>query len=154
MQDQDEFEIIDTSQEGSSVVVSGAMSPTLSARTLRILSAADVNEVVKSLTPAELLSNQSSVFTSYTSSHTVDDSADVQVPLRTTVNLPDHRLLVMPARLAGPGLGTAIKLVSVPSQGAEGLPGTTVVMDEATGSVKAVVNARELTALRNAAGRF
>lgn len=121
-------------------------------QTLRVLSAEDVALIVKQLSPAQLLANQSNVFESYTRSHLPDDAKAIQVPLRTTVNLPDHRLLVMPARLAGPDLGTAIKLVSVPSAGADGLPGTTVVMDESTGSVKAVVNARELTALRNAAG--
>jgi ornithine cyclodeaminase/alanine dehydrogenase-like protein (mu-crystallin family) len=123
-------------------------------QTLRVLSAKDVARIVKQLSPAQLLANQSNVFKSYTKSHTPDDAKAIQVPLRTTVDLPDHRLLVMPARLAGPDLGTAIKLVSVPSAGADGLPGTTVVMDESTGSVKAAVNARELTALRNAAGEL
>lgn len=47
---------------------------------------------------------------------------------------------------------TAIKIVSVPTAGGDGLPGTTLVMDEETGHVRAVVNARKLTALRNAAG--
>ena len=61
-------------------------------------------------------------------------------------------MLFMPSRAADAG-GTAIKIVSVPSGGgAEGLPATTLVMDETTGRVRGVVNARKLTALRNACG--
>jgi ornithine cyclodeaminase len=49
--------------------------------------------------------------------------------------------------------GTAVKVVCVPAESdPRGLPGTTLVLDEVTGGVKAVVNARNLTALRNAAG--
>jgi hypothetical protein len=35
---------------------------------------------------------------------------------------------------------------------ADGIPATTIVLDEDTGGVKAIVNARSLTALRTAAG--
>lgn len=52
------------------------------------------------------------------------------------------------------GHGTSIKIVSAPKRpDPRGLPGTTLVMDEATGGVKAIVNARTLTALRNSAGK-
>ena len=53
-----------------------------------------------------------------------------------------------------------MKVVSVPSAGvpedvkARGLPASTIVMDEHGGHVKAIVNARLLTALRNAAGEW
>jgi len=59
----------------------------------------------------------------------------------------------MPSRIESIATGTTtIKVVSVPkSAGDGGLPGTTLVMDERTGGVDAVVNARSLTALRTAA---
>jgi ornithine cyclodeaminase/alanine dehydrogenase-like protein (mu-crystallin family) len=61
-------------------------------------------------------------------------------------------MLFMPARNADAG-GTACKIVSVPTAGGEdGLPGSTIIMDEESGKVRAVVNARKLTALRNACG--
>ncbi|KAG6807215.1 hypothetical protein H0H93_001841, partial [Arthromyces matolae] len=46
-----------------------------------------------------------------------------------------------------------MKAVCVPksSNDTRGLPGSTIVMDEETGAVKALVNARSLTAYRNAA---
>lgn len=58
-------------------------------------------------------------------------------------------MLFMPGRVDSK---TAIKIVSVPTSGGEGLPGTTLIMDEVSGRVRAVVNARRLTAQRNAAG--
>lgn len=60
-------------------------------------------------------------------------------------------MLFMPARV---NATTTIKIVSVPKAGAEGLPATTLVMDEKTGRVVGVVNARKLTAVRNAAGEW
>ena len=63
-----------------------------------------------------------------------------------------HTALFMPSRV--PDLGTAIKVVSVPSlpETRQGLPSSTLVLDEVTGCVKALVNATALTALRTAAG--
>lgn len=58
-------------------------------------------------------------------------------------------MLFMPGRV---DRKTAIKIVSVPTSGGDGLPGTTLIMDEVSGRVRAVVNARRLTAQRNAAG--
>ena len=63
-----------------------------------------------------------------------------------------HTALFMPSRV--PYLGTAIKVVSIPSLPGtgQGLPASTLVLDEGTGCVKAIVNATALTALRTAAG--
>lgn len=78
------------------------------------------------------------------------------MPHRTVVSTPSHSVLFMPSRLSP--FGTAIKVVSVPTAQAplhireRGLPAATMVIDEDTGEVKAIVNARRLTALRNAAG--
>ena len=53
-----------------------------------------------------------------------------------------------------------MKVVAVPVATApedvkeQGLPASTIVLDERSGGVKAIVNARCLTALRNAAGTF
>jgi ornithine cyclodeaminase len=64
----------------------------------------------------------------------------------------------MPARIAQahPGTlhGTSIKVVCIPTSlnDLRGLPASTLVLDEDTGAVKAILNATNLTALRNAAG--
>jgi len=75
----------------------------------------------------------------------------IQLPLRHVLQSPEQSMLFMPGRVNSK---TAIKIVSVPKAGSEGLPGTTLVMDEKSGRVRAVINARKLTALRNAAGEF
>lgn len=73
----------------------------------------------------------------------------LQLPLRHQLMSPEQTMLFMPARVTGT---TSCKIVSVPRAGAEGLPGSTIMMDEKSGKVKAIMNARRLTALRNAAG--
>ncbi|KAH7914929.1 hypothetical protein BJ138DRAFT_999122 [Hygrophoropsis aurantiaca] len=72
-------------------------------------------------------------------------------PHRTSISMEQHTTLFMPSRVAD--MGTAIKVVSVPTlPDIRGLPASTLVLDEVTGGVKAIVNARSLTALRTAAG--
>ncbi|KAH9161630.1 hypothetical protein EDB89DRAFT_713846 [Lactarius sanguifluus] len=73
-------------------------------------------------------------------------------PQRTAIEIPEHRVLFMPARI--PDIGTPIKVVSVPSLSGDtrGNPASTLVLDEQSGATKALVNARALTALRTAAG--
>lgn len=69
-----------------------------------------------------------------------------------------YTTLVMPSSVAN--YGTTVKLVSVPNpaqtqptaSAPRGLPATTVVVDESTGAVKAVVNARALS-IRTALGK-
>ncbi|KAG5634524.1 hypothetical protein H0H81_001651 [Sphagnurus paluster] len=76
-------------------------------------------------------------------------------PHRTSIPTENHTALFMPARIAHPDLrGTTMKAVCVPRNSGDtrGLPASTIVLDEDTGAVKAIVNARNLTALRNAAG--
>ena len=93
----------------------------------------------------------------HASSNTQETAAkDVIIPHRSTVSSHNHHALFMPSRLA-PLAGTAVKIVSVPTAQApaevkgKGLPASTIVLDEQTGEVAAVVNARKLTPLRNAA---
>ncbi|KAF7361395.1 hypothetical protein MSAN_01172600 [Mycena sanguinolenta] len=76
-------------------------------------------------------------------------------PLRISFPTQNHTALFMPARIAHPTLqGTSIKVVCVPTSPTDrrGLPASTLVLDEETGAVKAILNAANLTALRNAAG--
>ncbi|CAO3661276.1 unnamed protein product [Umbelopsis ramanniana] len=75
---------------------------------------------------------------------------NVQSPHRITVQTPNHTVLYMPSRVDG--MGTAMKVVSVPKNGKGGLPSNILVMDEETGNLRAVVNAAALTAIRTAAG--
>jgi ornithine cyclodeaminase len=76
----------------------------------------------------------------------------VQSPHRITVQTPNHTVLYMPSRVDG--MGTAMKVVSVPKNGKGGLPSNILVMDEETGNLRAVVNAAALTAIRTAAGKW
>ncbi|KAJ7787395.1 hypothetical protein B0H14DRAFT_284366 [Mycena olivaceomarginata] len=72
--------------------------------------------------------------------------------------MDNHTALFMPARIAQGPLatlrGTSVKVVCVPTSPADsrGLPASTLVLDEETGAVRAIMNASNLTALRNAAG--
>ncbi|TFK16536.1 NAD(P)-binding protein, partial [Coprinopsis marcescibilis] len=145
---------------------------------LLVLSAADVEQITASFLPLELQVLMAQVFSSlsqFSEGHQAkrsDGAASpksssephptTQTPHRTSITMENHTALFMPARLSiqplpgNPGDqtgSTSIKIVAVPrSRGQSGLPATTVVLDEHTGAVKAIVNARKLTALRNAAG--
>lgn len=114
---------------------------------LLVLSASDVNKVLE-LTPVEdLVTLMGRVFTRLT--HSPDA---VVCPHRLTVPTAAHSALFMPARITP--FGTAMKVVSVPTAANDkrGLPASTLVLDENTGAVKALVNASALTAYRTAAG--
>lgn len=142
--------------------------------TLLVLSSNDVDALVSAFSPEELQLLMARVFarishSSIYGSGTKDPG--ISMPHRLNIQMANHTTLFMPARLGpsevpsvelAPASGvattstlgsTAIKVVSVPKEsGFHGIPGTTLVLDEVTGGVKAIVNARKLTALRNAAG--
>ena len=113
---------------------------------LLVLSVQDVDRVISGLQSNDLETLMTSVF------HWLSSSSDHASPHRTSISMARHTALFMPSRV--PDLGTTIKVVSIPSfQGAQqGLPASTLVLDEVTGCVKAIVNATALTALRTAAG--
>lgn len=74
----------------------------------------------------------------------------IESPHRIGVKMDSHQALFMPSRL---GETTSIKIVSVPTKdGKGGLPATILVLNQYTGSVEAVLNAADLTAVRTAAG--
>jgi len=76
------------------------------------------------------------------------------MPPRLSVHSSAYTTLFMPSRIDTVPV-TSIKVVAVPrASSVGGLPATTLVMDETTGSLDAVVNARSLTALRTAAGKI
>jgi ornithine cyclodeaminase len=118
---------------------------------LTILNASDVDQVISQLDLELALASQQKVFTAFSAANTQDSSSpsDIQVPHRSTLTTSTQDTLVMPSR-AGDLLGC--KFVGVPNEGSDGLSGTTVVLDPKTGKVKGLVNARKLTALRNACG--
>lgn len=115
------------------------------ATNLLILTASDVDAVVARLDVEELVDLTKAVFGSIPS-----DAEKPVCPPRLTIPAPEHTALVMPARLPATSKvgGTAIKIVSVTQK--IGLPASTILLDE-SGRVEAIVNARKLTALRNAA---
>ncbi|EDR02173.1 uncharacterized protein LACBIDRAFT_191799 [Laccaria bicolor S238N-H82] len=117
---------------------------------IRILSATDVDDIVDSFTLSELQIIMARVFALIST-----PSSKIDAPARTSIRTTNHTALFMPARIAPSSSagGTSIKIVCVPrAPDMQGLPATTLVLDESSGAVKAIVNARKLTALRNAAG--
>jgi hypothetical protein len=70
----------------------------------------------------------------------------VIAPQRTIIDVGDHKFLFMPGHVEG--IGTAVKIVS----SRDSIPASTVVLDEVTGNIKAIVNARSMTAVRTAVG--
>lgn len=118
---------------------------------LSILSAQDVDTVLQHIQPQELVKLMAKVFWNLSSSSN-EGNISLSSPHRTTIESPSHVSLFMPSRIAVAG-GTAVKIVSLPKgDSGGGLPATTLVLDEVTGEVSAVINARQLTAVRNAAG--
>jgi ornithine cyclodeaminase/alanine dehydrogenase-like protein (mu-crystallin family) len=114
---------------------------------LLVLSASDVDRISSSLSPDELMVLMASVFTSMSS------AKGVYSPHRTSIQTRNHNVLFMPSHIDS--IGTAVKVVSVPTSvemTPRGLLATTLVMDEVSGSVRAIVNAKNLTAIRTAAG--
>lgn len=110
-----------------------------------VLSRSDVDALIADVSPDELVQLMADVF------RRVSGCLGVDLPHRLSVQTDSHNTLFMPSRVDT--YGTAVKVVSVPTFGGQnGLPGTTLVMDEASGGVKAVVNSRNLTAVRTAAG--
>lgn len=120
---------------------------------LIVLTASDVDTVLSKLDLELALSSQKDVLTAFSAFSASQETSpdDMQIPHRTTLVTESQKTLVMPSR-AGELLGC--KFVAVPKEGDGGLPGTTVVLDSETGKVKGLVNARKLTALRNACGKL
>ncbi|CAK5274492.1 unnamed protein product [Mycena citricolor] len=122
---------------------------------LLCLNGTDTALLARSFTPDALQKLMARVFCSLSQDSDPASPASY-APHRSSISTPNHTILFMPARIERPVglLGTSIKVVSVPSSPADkrGLPASTLVMDEGTGAVKAIVNAAGLTALRNAAG--
>lgn len=116
---------------------------------IRVLSSEAVDAVIDSLPPDDLVDLMRRVFAALACR--TDETVDC--PPRTTLHSAHHATLFMPSRIASAG-GTGIKVVSVPRSDSNngGLPATTMVLNEVTGAVDAIVNARQLTAVRNAAG--
>ncbi|TFK66063.1 NAD(P)-binding protein [Pluteus cervinus] len=122
---------------------------------LLVLTAKDVEKLIASFDPEELVELMKQVFITLSSQTKDDPQPKIYQPQRLLVPTANHTALFMPARWADSTVGgTSIKTVCVPrsKEDSRGIPGSTLVLDEETGVVKAVVNARSLTALRNAAG--
>ncbi|KAL0578645.1 hypothetical protein V5O48_003345 [Marasmius crinis-equi] len=118
---------------------------------LLVLSANDVERVTSNFSPEYLQLLMADVF-ALTSSSATDSNSSSYTPHRIAIPTEHHKALFMPARISA--TGTTMKVVAVPtrSNDAGGLPASTIVLDKNSGAVKAIVNARSLTALRNAGG--
>jgi len=113
---------------------------------LLVITAEDVSRIAASIDHSNLENLMAFVF------RTLSSGSGFDAPLRESITMAQHKTLFMPAQVQG--LGTSIKVVSIPRDSANqgGLPASTLVLDEGTGGVRAIVNARQLTALRTAAG--
>ncbi|KAF9075004.1 hypothetical protein BDP27DRAFT_1213590 [Rhodocollybia butyracea] len=118
---------------------------------LLVLTREDVIQITAKFTPQALQALMEDVF-ALISSDSSEDHPKSYSPHRISIPAENHKVLFMPARISS--VGTTVKVVSTPSnaEDARGIPGSTLMMDKNTGAVKAIVNARSLTALRNAAG--
>ena len=114
---------------------------------LLVLSAEDVSRASSELSPDNLMALMAQVFIRL---HLRDR---IEMPHRVSITTDAYSALFMPARVEG--FGTTIKTVSLPGPGVQAdVQATTLVLDEQTGAVRAVVNATSLTALRTAAGKL
>ena len=127
---------------------------------LLVLTAPDVEKLIATFDPDELVDLMKQVFIALSPPSKGLSGSDLQTkiyqPQRISIPTTNHTALFMSARWTDSTVGgTSIKTVCVPrSRGdSNGLPASTLVLDEETGAVKAIVNARSLTALRNAAGK-
>jgi len=113
---------------------------------LLVLDAKDVDAVVSELRSDDLETLMASVF------HRLSSGSNYASPHRTSISMAGRTALFMPSRV--PDIATTMKVVSIPTTrgSQQGLPASTIVLDEVTGCVKAIVNATTLTALRTAAG--
>jgi ornithine cyclodeaminase len=123
---------------------------------LTILTARDVDKVLSlPATVDKAMETQAEVFRTFSALPVTssDHPTDVQMPDRIATATEGHTILYMPSRIKTAG-GTGIKIVSVPTRGGEdGLPASTLLIDDSTGKVSGIINARQLTALRNACGQ-
>ncbi|ORX47438.1 NAD(P)-binding protein [Hesseltinella vesiculosa] len=118
-----------------------------------VISQADIDKLLPqgdALVANQVIDIMASTFATYTSARATGNTHDAQTPLRIGVTTNNHRVLFMPSRL---NTTTSIKIVSVPlGDSKAGLPGSILVLNEATGAVEAIMNASGLTGVRTAAG--
>lgn len=120
----------------------------MSGQSIHVLSGPEVWDISSRIPISQLLETIQSALRSISQS-----PQTTQAPHRSTISSEHYTTLFMPSRIDTIP-ATCMKVVAVPKHaGSDGLPATTLVMNEITGGVDAVVNARSLTALRTAAGR-
>jgi hypothetical protein len=114
---------------------------------LTVISGHEVDDIFADLDVDAALAMQSEVFVAAST-----DPNSIQSPHRVAIESALSTSLFMPSHLATQSV-TACKIVSIPRQGSGGLPAVTMVMNN-DGEVVGVVNARKLTAIRNACGAY
>lgn len=121
---------------------------------LLVLSSQDVERITSTFSPEYLQLLMADVFAlaSTPTTSTFPAAPLAYTPHRISIPTEHHKALFMPARISA--MGTTMKVVSPPNDANDtrGLAASTIVLDKQTGAVQAIVNARSLTALRNAAG--
>lgn len=131
---------------------------------ITILTASDIDKLLADPSTLEhAIASQRDILIAFSASTSDKKDAQpqaIQIPPRITVTSDDVTALCMPSRVKvlernddEQGTGIGVKLVCVPHSADTGLPATTTLFDARTGRLRAVVNSRNLTALRNACGK-
>lgn len=130
---------------------------------MRILSTSDVESILTTLTPSDLLASQAQVFklfsappspdvpstsTSSLPVHAAGQVDRVQLPPRMATFSPEGRTLYMPSYVDG--LGSGVKVLTRTAGGMK----TNMMLIAPEGGIEAVVECKALTAVRNAAGEL
>ncbi|KAF9438311.1 hypothetical protein BGZ76_008699 [Entomortierella beljakovae] len=111
---------------------------------VRVVSFEQVGSILEEMNPEDILASQAKAFNAYSAKET-------QTPNRSTLGSQGFTTLVMPSRIDS--VASVIKIVSIPKGDSKnGLPGSSLVLDNETSEPRGLVNARLLTAVRTAAG--
>lgn len=128
---------------------------------MRILNTSDVETILPTLSPSDLLASQAHVFRRFSAPPSPDapSTSDlpvhakgqvdpVQLPPRMATFSPEGRTLYMPSYVHG--LGSGVKVLTRTASGMK----TNMMLIAPEGGIEAVVECKALTAVRNAAGKL
>lgn len=131
---------------------------------MRVLSKADVEAILATLSPEELLASQAQVFRAFSAQSAIGSASSskasdlpvhaagvvdaVQQPLRIATFSPQGRTLYMPSYVSG--LGTGCKILTRTADGMK----TSMLLLAPDGELEGVVDCKPLTGVRNAAGEL
>lgn len=127
---------------------------------MRILNTSEVEAILATLSPSDLLASQTHVFRLFSAPpspdapsastlpvHAAGQVDPVQLPPRLATFSSEGRTLYMPSYVEG--LGSGVKVLTRTASGMK----TNMMLIAPEGGVEAVIECKALTAVRNAAGK-